>query len=734
MSAVIGTHGQSLAGNNGDGLTRSAQWLEQLSQHGVLRWQHGHSNLGLLLPVLLDVCGWQGDILSLCDALPCSARAVNVPDILAVMSSLGYRVQHEKTQSRQIKPQQMPGLFIPRQQHGWRAGVVLKESTEYGLIWEDGREQYRGDLPDMEGDYYQFERITIQEEEEKERIPQDWLSLLFERFQPLIWHAVALSLVMHLFTLAMPIFSMVVYDRVINAHSPGTLPLLTIGVLLALIVEHLIRWMRIRIAGWIGARSGMLATSAMFERLLFLPASLIEQASISAQMARIRAFESVRDFITGPVFLTILEIPFLFVLITAIAILAGPVALVAGSILLLQILMALGLRSFWKHWGRDSAHAAARRQQLLLDTIEHIRPLYAAGLSDRMLARFETVSLHAAMANYRFGLNTAILQHIASFITVAAGVITIGWSLERIWAGEMTGGAMVATMIITWRVLYPLQALCTVMPQLEQIRASLEQVSHLMRNAPEAHAARVVLASHPLKGRVDLHNVGMRYGRKSDPVFMGLSMTINAGEVVAVYGGNGSGKSSILRLLLGLYAPVVGNVRFDGVDYRQFDPRVLRRQIAYFPQLPELFPGTIADNLRVHEPLAEEYQLRQALLWADAWDAVQQLPAALNTPLGEYGFIPSSGFSSRLALARLYLCNRPLVLCDELPAQLANSSTGEHFRRYIKESKGKRTVIFVTHRQDWLPLADKVIWLKPDVRPTVTTPDELLAQISGNIS
>src|SRR5690606_8699673 len=132
-----------------------------------------------------------------------------------------------------------------------------------------------------------------------------------------------LSLLMHLFTLAMPIFSMVVYDRVIGAHAPETLPLLVLGVLLALGVEHMIRWLRIRLAGWIGARSGTLATAAMFERLLFLPATMIEQASVSAQLARIRAFESVRDFITGPVFLTILEIPFLFVLIIAIAMIAG---------------------------------------------------------------------------------------------------------------------------------------------------------------------------------------------------------------------------------------------------------------------------------------------------------------------------------------------------------------------------------------------------------------------------
>jgi ABC-type bacteriocin/lantibiotic exporter with double-glycine peptidase domain len=359
-----------------------------------------------------------------------------------------------------------------------------------------------------------------------------------------------------------------------------------------------------------------------------------------------------------------------------------------------------------------------------MDMIEHLKPIYAAGLSQRMLQRFKAVSWQAAKAHYRFGLNAAVVQHLASLITIVAGVSTIAWSLNRIWEGYMTGGAMVATMIITWRVLYPLQALCGVLPYMEQIRGSLMQVSHLMSFTPEAHAAHVVLAEHPLKGRISIQNLALRYGRKSDPVFTGLSCEIEAGEIVAVYGGNGTGKSSILRLLLGLYAPAMGSIRLDGVDHRQFDPRSLRRQIAYLPQLPELLPGTVADNLRVHQPLAAEFKLRQALLWADAWEMVEQLPAGLNTRLGGDGFTPSSGFAARLCLARLYLAERPLVLCDELPAQLLNSTTGERFRRYLEECRGKRTVLYVTHREDWLSLADKVISFKADMRPMVSRRDD----------
>jgi ABC-type bacteriocin/lantibiotic exporter with double-glycine peptidase domain len=701
--------------------------LDELTGNGLLHWQHSKNNIGLLLSPLLDVSGWQGDVLSLTDALPCTANGVGAQDVLAVMGALGYRIHQEHIQSTQIKPEDMPCLFIAQVPRGWRAGLVVREAGPYGIIWEDGRERHRGNLPDEAGVLYRFERISVDTRQENGPPAKSWLHELRERFRPLLLHAVILSLVMHFFTLAMPLFSMVVYDRIIGAHALSTLPLLACGVVLALVFEGMIRSLRVRLAGWIGSRAGVLATAAMFERLLFLPASVIEQASISSQLARIRAFESVRDFIAGPTFLTMLEIPFIFVLILVIALLAGPVAWVSVAIVAFQLAMVALMQPRWRRLGQETAHAAAGRQQVLMDSIDNIKPIFAAGMSGRMLQRFKGVSWQAAKAHYRFALNASVIQHLAGLLTVVAGVATINWGLHRIWAGEMTGGAMVATMIITWRVLYPLQALCATLPHLEQIRGSLKQVSQLMSFVPEAHAVRTVLAEHPLKGKISIQNLGLRYGRKSDPVFMGLSADISAGQVVAIYGGNGTGKSSVLRLLLGLYAPAMGNIRFDGVDHRQFDPRSLRRQIAYLPQLPELLPGSIADNLRIHSPLAADFQLRQALLWADAWEMIEQLPAGLNTRLGEGGMTPSSGFAARLTLARLYLSDRPVVLCDELPGQLLNSNTGERFRRYLEECRGKRTVLFITHREDWLPLADQVIWLKADARPVVGRPTQKAA-------
>lgn len=703
----------------------AGEWIPLLADNNVLRWKHGHDNIGLLLVPLLEIHGWKGDVHSLVDALPTLASEFGVRDVLGVMSALGYRIREEKRHSASFTPQDMPALFVPDKKQGWHGAWVLREISAYGLIRDDGREKLRGDLPPQQGMLYRFARISANDPEDAP-VPDEWLKQTAHSFRRIFWHIAALSLIMHFFTLAMPLFSMAVYDRVIAAHAPGTLPLFTCGVLLALCIEKIIRWIRVRGAGWIGARSGLMVSHAMFERLLFLPASVIEQASVSAQIARLRAFESVRDFITGPLFLTLLEMPFISVLILVIAWLAGPVAFVSVGITLVYVLLLYATRSRWKRLGQEAAHTSARRQQILMEIIDHAKPIYAAGMSERMLERFAAISWQSSRAQHAYSMTASTVQTVAGLLTVIAGLLTISFCLSRIWNGEMSAGAMVATMIITWRVLYPLQALCTILPQLEQMGASVRQVSQLMAMKPEAHAMRHVLGRRILAGQISFQGVSLRYSRKSDPVFLNLNADIAKGQIIAIYGGNGSGKSSILRMMLGLYAPSMGVIRFDGVDHRQFDPRALRRQISYLPQSPELLPGTIAENLRAADPLAPDYRLRQALLWADAWERVDEMPGGLNTRLFNGGIIPSSGLSARLCLARLYLADRPIVLADELPPALLNSSTGERFRSFLSECRGNRTVFFVTHREDMLELADQVIWMKSGGVPVVGEPGQTI--------
>ena len=727
-------------------------WLRTLFDNNILTWaqkeagpDHGQSADYLLAP-LLNACGWQGNVQALIDALPVTAEAINVNDLLGVMGALGYRIESLRQNINDVTPDMLPALYVSdgaggtSVAAGLRDAFVLRELTPYGLLWEDGESQHRGSLPvgvENTGMLYRFHRTDhgMENAEVMSGLPplrESWFGKIAGRLQPIFLHAAFLSMVMHIFSLAMPLFSMAVYDRVISAHAPGTLPLLAFGVASAFVVETVLRAIRIRLVGWMGARAGLVICQSMFERLLFLPATLIEQASVSSQIARIRAFEAVRDFITGPMFMTLLELPFTTILILVIALIAGPVVMVPLGMVCAYALLLGAFRGRWYRLGREMARSSALRQQLSLEFIDKRAAIYAGGLSERMLQRFRAISATVARVQHAYATTNSAVQYIAAFLTTSAAVITINWCLRRVWDGNMTGGEMIATMIITWRLLYPLQALCTLIPNWEQVRGSARQVAALMALTPEVHAQSHTLAQTTFNGKVEFQNIGLRYTRKTDPVFVGLNATINHGEIYAVYGGNGCGKSSVLRLVLGLYPPAIGTLRIDGIDHRQMDPRTLRRQIAYLPQTPEFLPGTIADNLRAANPLAASHQVRDALLWADALEAVEALPAGLETRIGpstdESGLALSSSLAARLSLARLYLSDRPIVLCDELPVVLLNGVTGTRFRNFIQDCRGRRTVMFVTHREDWLGLADQVIWLRQGGVPVVARPDALIRQ------
>lgn len=732
-------------------------WLNGLLDNHVINWSEDEragvagagdkaNCAGLLLAPLLNACGWQGNVLGLLDALPVTNRMLDVGSLLSIMGALGYRIDPQKQDSRTVTADMLPALFVSSRTGPCgdaRASYVLRELTPYGLVWEDAEGQHRGPLPiawDGEGILYRFHRTDagMETAEVMSGVPplrESWLGRIAARLQPIFWHAVFLSLAMHLFSLSMPLFSMAVYDRVISAHAPGTLPMLALGVAAAFVTETVLRAIRLRLVGWMGARAGLIICQSMFERLLFLPATLIEQASVSSQIARIRAFEAVRDFITGPMFMTLLELPFTCVLIAAIALIAGPVVLVSVGMIAAYAVLLLAFQSRWRRLGREMARTSAQRQQLALEIVDKCASIYVGGMGERMLQRFRSLSSTVARVQHAYGMTNSTVQYIAAMLTVIAAVVTINWCLQRVWNSEMTGGEMIATMIITWRLLFPLQALCTVIPNWEQVQGSAKQVSALMALTPEVHAQPHTMAQTNFTGQIDFQNVGLRYTRKTDPVFVGLNATIKHGDIYAVYGGNGCGKSSILRLILGMYPPAIGMIRLDGVDHRQLDPRALRRQIAYFPQTPEFLPGTIADNLRASNPLAANHQIRDALMWADVLETVEALPAGLETRIGpssddnlEGGMTLSSGLAARLSLARLYLSDRPIVLCDELPVVLLNTVTGDRFRRFIEDCRGKRTVVFVTLREDWLSMADNVIWLRQGGVPVIAKPDAMMRQ------
>jgi ATP-binding cassette subfamily C protein LapB len=379
---------------------------------------------------------------------------------------------------------------------------------------------------------------------------------------------------------------------------------------------------------------------------------------------------------------------------------------------------------------RLSAKVSSARQQFTIETLEKRRGIRTYGLTTLWQSKFRDLSGKEMMAQFHLDWLGMVGETLAHALTLLAAVATIGYGAHMIWQGTLGTGALVATMILAWRILTPFYSFCTMIPRAEQIRNSIIQVNKLMDLDTEAQLARTASRLPRIKGDISFSNVSLRYSDESDDVFANLSCDIKAGYLVVITGENGAGKSSFLKMLQGLYKPVTGSVQIDGFDIRQLDAPDLRRQIAYVPQQADFFYATILENLRISNPIATQEDIEIAMDLAGAHHDVAFLPDGYNTLIDRYSVhsLPSN-LALKLSLARLYLHTSPILLIDEIPNMILSGDAGKNLRDYLARIKGSRTCLMVTYREDVMTMADTLIHMRVGQMPQVGKTELLIKQI-----
>lgn len=661
----------------------------------------------------------------LLEALPYGKPAFGRMDVLNCFANLGYYARPAEADLGRIDERLFPCLFI---QKNHDPIVLLEDKGDAVVLYRNGgiqeikKSSMRGEM----GQLWALERYDESRAQTsafmRAGTGYSWFRSLLGRFRSTFVNIMAAGLVLNIVALAAPIYIMLVYDRVIAAGALTTLPMLTLGVLMAIGFEWLLRGVRSRSLSWLAARMDNVVSNHIFTHLIGLTPELIERASVAAQVARLKTFEAVRDFFSGSVFLSMMELPFVVLAAVVMYAIAGPLVLVplamAGCFCLLYYLVQRHVKVVI----RLAAKATSACQQFTLETLEKIGGVRGYGLARKWQERYRDLSGKEMIAHFHLNWLGMMAENIANSLTLIAAVATVGFGVHLIWAGAMSTGALVASMILTWRILTPFYSLCTMIPRLEQLRHSVIQVNKLMDIETEEMEAKTRARLPRIRGGIAFSHVELRYQEDSDRVFGDLDFDAQAGGMVAITGENGSGKTSLLKLIKGLYRPQTGSVRIDGFDIRQLDAADLRRQIAYVPQQPDFFKGTIAENLRIGNPLASYADIEQALTLADAREEIAALENGIETIITRHGASSlSPGLLFRLSLARAYLHTAPILLLDEVPNALYSGKAGRNLKDYLAQIKGKRTVFMITYRDDIMRMADKVITLRRGEMPHIAT-------------
>ena len=425
-----------------------------------------------------------------------------------------------------------------------------------------------------------------------------------------------------------------------------------------------------------------------------------------------RSFDSLRDFFLGPLSVLAFDFPASLILVVAIAIF-NPLALwvvLAGAVGF--VFLSLASRGASERKVAHSGREMASRREFLDETISQMSTVRGTGSRAIWLERYRQLCGKSVTAHYRDQQYHARINGSAQVLGTATGLAALAVSAYAAIAGDITGGAMIATMMIVWRLTGPMQNFFLAIASLVKIRASVAQIENLMR-LPSESAGRTRVTARPVsRGAISFARVSFRYTNDADPALLGISLNVAPGQIVVLTGPNGSGKSTLLKLVTRAFIPQAGTIRFDGLDIRQLTATDLRARISYMPQNCDLFYGTVAQNLRLAHPAASGEEIAWAADMAGLAEEVRNLPGGFETRISnnQSEQLPI-GFRQRLALARTLLKPAALVVLDE-PGTGMDKAGEVALQRCIEWLRGKATLMIVSHRPGHMRLADSVLYME----------------------
>jgi ATP-binding cassette, subfamily C, bacterial LapB len=702
-------------------------WVNALNEH--LDTSGGHLNtFATCLLRLLEALKWTGSARQIIEALPYGVPNPTAIDMRDALARLGFETIKIHAPAHQINHRLLPCLHIDKSDS---PSILLNHTVDgYMVINRHNLDEPKAMKVLPNGTTYIVRPFSKKQNQATQNV-SGWLRHTLKPFRGLIGMSLVVSFFINMVALVTPITIMTIYDQVIGKESPRMLLYLMLGVGIALFFEFGMRFFRSWAQAYIGARLDYIVGSKVFEQIMHLSAMFTERAPVGGQVTRMREFETFREIFTGPLATLILDLPFIFIFITAIAMIAGPLAYIPVVLTVVYILLAFLVTPELKSRSKVASEARSSRHAFLVEMMWDMYSIKQLGLEDMWRKRCRMLSADASQANYEVAAQNAIAQNTAQTLMTIAGVATLGFGVIRTMDGNMTLGALIATMILVWRVLSPVQTLFGLVQRIEQLQQSLKQLVNIINYEREQESGDSPETPIRFDGRLSFQRVSMRYTQDANAVLLGLSFTVEPGEILGIVGDSGSGKTTLAKLALGIYRPQAGSITIDGIDIRQLRPITLRQTFSYVPQQNHAFSGSLLDNIRLADPAATFEQVCQACHKAGLLHKIEALPNGLHTTFKE-GLQSQAppGFLRQLALARAFLRNAPLVIMDE-PAMSLEDKDEEAFLDALQSLRGQSTVIMITQRPSHMRLCDKLLVLQDGQMQHFGPTEQVLAEQSA---
>ncbi|HEY4202518.1 MAG TPA: peptidase domain-containing ABC transporter [Devosiaceae bacterium] len=515
------------------------------------------------------------------------------------------------------------------------------------------------------------------------------------------------AIILYAVGLVTPIFFQLVIDKVLVHESYATLTFLTIGIGVALLFDAAFTFLRRYLLLYATNRIDIRVATRTFGHLLNLPIALFEQASAGVLVKHMQQTGRIREFLTGRMFLTLLDGLSLFVFLPVLMLYSVKLTFVViGFAVLVGIVVLLMVGPFRRRL-QELYQAEGERQALLVETVHGMRTVKSLALEPRQRKVWDDCSARSISVRFRVEKISTAAQSLTGLVEKLMSVAIISLGALDVFNGSLTIGALVAFNMLAGRVSGPLVQIVTMVHEYQDVALSVRMLGEVMNQRPEQFGRGRGLRPD-LSGKIEFEGVSFRYGPDGAPALDDVSFDIPTGSVFGIVGKSGSGKTTVTRLIQGLYPVQQGLVRMDGFDIREIDLIHLRKSIGVVLQDSFLFHGTVRENIAAAKPQATFEEVAEAARMAGADEFIERLPRGFDTMLEENAVNLSGGQRQRLAIARALITDPRLLIFDEATSALDPDSEAIIRSNLQRISKG-RTVIIVSHRLSTLVDADAIL-------------------------
>ena len=515
------------------------------------------------------------------------------------------------------------------------------------------------------------------------------------------------ALLINIFALAMPLFTMNVYDRIVPNRSMETLWVLVLGIVLVVAADFSLRTMRGYFLDWASHRVDVKLSARIMEKVLGIR---LEQRpnSVGSFAANLRSFETVRDFITSATITTLVDIPFALIFIAVIAWISWSmiIPVIAGA--LVMLIYALSVQTKMHALSETMYRAGAIKNATLIESLVGLETIKALGIEGSIQRKWEKSSAYLTDVAGKLKMLSASITNGAQGIQQLVTVLLVLLGVNLIINGDLTVGGLIACTMLASRALAPISQAAGLMTQYHNATTSLTSLDEVMQRPVERPGDANFLSRPLFAGDIEFREVSFSYPGSEEPALNNVSFRIRAGEHVAVLGRMGSGKTTLHKLILGLYQPTAGAILIDGVDSRQIDPAELRRSIGYVQQDTSLFYGSMRDNIAIAAPHLDDARVLAAAHIGGIDEFINRHPKGFDMAIGERGDTLSGGQRQGVGIARAVITDPSIILLDE-PTSAMDHSGEELVKKRLMEMSAGKTLVVITHRSSLFDMVGRII-------------------------